>query len=282
MAVFFTAASSQSLVNSTPAVLDYPITVGCWFNQTNAAGTQTLWSLCDTGVTNHYLVLSMTTSILAGAAAGGTQNNAATAALPGTGRWHFVIARFVSSTNRHLCAIFSNGVFSHGSTVTARAPAGLDAMGIGSLNHSTPTNFFSGLIGEIWYTNTDIQADGVQLNDATLYQLAFGGPFSLPHIAKDIIEYRSLRKAPVSDADEIGEVFHGRGQQIWTNTNGVTIGHHPPLPYWYKKPPNLEVPTWRTLLRMQNWGDTPPPPPWPPESDFAQPELYVTRGTQRF
>lgn len=113
----------------------------------------------------------------------------------------------------------------------------MDAMAIGSQASATPTEFFDGRMAEIWYTNTDIQADGLQLQDALLRQLAYGGPFSVPHIAKDIVEYRSLRVHPDSRGDQPSEVYHGKfGRQIWTNANGVTAGPHPPLPYWYVKP----------------------------------------------
>lgn len=85
-----------------------------------------------------------------------------------------------------------------------------------------------GQIAEIWYTNTDIQPDGAQLQNSTLRQLAFNGPFSLPHIAKDIVEYRSFRSRLDSRQDTPEEVYHRGLRQTWTNTNGVTLGPHPP------------------------------------------------------
>lgn len=88
----------------------------------------------------------------------------------------------------------------------------------------------------MWYTNTDIQADGEQLQDSTLRQLAFGGPFSLPHIARDIIAYRSFEDCLDSSQDRPGSVYHRGARQVWTNTNGVTLGPHPPAAIWYDKP----------------------------------------------
>jgi hypothetical protein len=98
---------------------------------------------------------------------------------------------------------------------------------------------FDGNVAEFWYTNTDIQPDGAQLDGNLLRQLAYGGPFSVPHIAGDILEYRSFRKVIESDQDEaVGDEVYwgGAGRQVWTNTNGVTRGPHPPLPGWYRKP----------------------------------------------
>jgi hypothetical protein len=110
-------------------------------------------------------------------------------------------------------------------------------------------------ISEFWYTNTDIQPDGAQLNDDLLRQLAYGGPFSVPHVAANLIEYRSFRKVIESDQDEAvgdGVYWGGAGRQVWTNTNGVTRGPHPPLPGWYAKP-NRTILTWQNQARTYNW-----------------------------
>jgi hypothetical protein len=65
MAAFFNAASTQYLNNASPAVLDYPFTVGMWLNLT-AANTvvRQLFALSDTGTTNNYLSLQMTAAEL--------------------------------------------------------------------------------------------------------------------------------------------------------------------------------------------------------------------------
>lgn len=108
-------------------------------------------------------------------------------------------------------------------------------MGLGTDGGGTQP--FTGRLAEFWCTNTDIQADNAQLQDWMARQLAYGGPFSVPHIVKDIVEYRSLRVFPESRGDRGTEVYHGKfGRQTWANTNGVTTGPHPPLPYWYVKP----------------------------------------------
>jgi hypothetical protein len=85
-----------------------------------------------------------------------------------------------------------------------------------------------GKIAGLWYTNTDIQADGGQLQERTLRQLAFNGPFSLPNIAKDIVEYRGFRSSLASRQDDPSEVYYRGTPPVWTNVNGVTLGPHPP------------------------------------------------------
>lgn len=241
MAAIFTAASTQYLTNSAPPITGYPATVGCWvYLAALGVVNRTIWSVSDTATTNNFyrLVMSSGEVLRAGAAAGGTEVNAALTTALVVDSWHFVVARFISSTNRKIAGLFPTGAIEHGTIATARAPTGLDTMGIGILSTSAgATEPWSGGIGELWYTNTDIQSDGAQLLDSTLRQLAYGGPFSVPHIAKDIIEYRSFLKYPSSEGDDPSEVFHGAlGRQTWTNTNGVTTGRHPPLPYWYVKP----------------------------------------------
>ena len=80
----------------------------------------------------------------------------------------------------------------------------------------------------VWVTNTDIQADGAQLQNSTLRQLAMNGPYSLPHIAKDIIEYRGFRSRLDSSQDISEEVFYRGTKPAWSNLGGVKLGPHPP------------------------------------------------------
>lgn len=127
------------------------------------------------------------------------------------------------------------GVITHGQNITSVTPTA-NRMAVGALDGSSPTSFWDGGVSELWYTNTDIQADGLQLINDTVWKLAYGGPFSIPHIGASVIEYRSLRKHPSSDGDDPNEIFSSAGQQIWSNVGVATIGQHPPLPYWYVRP----------------------------------------------
>lgn len=241
MAALFTAASTQYLINSAPAVLDYPISVGMWINLAAVgASARTLWALSDTGTTNNYLMLRMTAGelISAVARAGGTESAASVATAITAGSWCFAVGKFLSSTERRSAVLHANGLVEFGSSAAARVPTGMDTMTIGALSTSGGiTEPWDGLIGEYWLLNADATvAPAAGWNADSIFQLAYGGPFSNPRLADKIIEYRSFRKYPSSEGDEIGEVYHGMDRQTWTNTNGVTISHHPPLPYWYEKP----------------------------------------------
>lgn len=239
MSALFTAASSHYLHNDASPITAVPFTAACWFRSTTvAAGAARIFTFTDTASTNNRFAISRDTNDLTfSAQAGGTEAIATVANLVAANQWSFIVARGISATNRRIAQLAHTGAAGHAQNTTSRAPGSVDRVALGSSAHSSPGNFFDGLIGEFWYTNTDIQADGAQLQDSLLRQLAWGGPFSVPHIAKDIIEYRSFRHGLVTDDDVHGDIHFGaKGLQRWTNTNGVARGPHPPLPYGYVKP----------------------------------------------
>lgn len=240
MAASFVSASSQYLINSTQPIVStgYPLTVGVWVNPTSFPNDGTVWAISDTGTTNNFIRGYFNTSGIPrlGAAAGGTENISAGSAVT-AGTWNFIVYRAISSTNRRIIILHANGTSSENQATTARAPAGLDNLTVGGHKTSAAaTDFFNGLVGELWLTNTDIQPDGSVLNTDTLWQLAYNGPFSLAHIAKDIVEYHSFRKDLSSDTfDSENDVLPILGETLG-NTGGAIVGPHPPLPYSYIRP----------------------------------------------
>lgn len=242
MAAEFVSASGQRLSSAAPLTAP-PFTVGAWvFPTTVAAGVAVIYSLSNSTLASNWLAISRNGAAFRITAQDGTATNTAFGTATANA-WHFIVGRFAAATNRKAAVLHPDGSTAFGSSVTSRTPTGIDVAGIGARNNGSIVELWDGSIGELWVAKADIQPDGAQLLDSTLRQLAYGGPFSVPDIAKDIIEYRSFRKHPASDGDEIGEVHHGAlGRQVWTNTNGVTIGHHPPLPYWYEKPGQRRVP----------------------------------------
>ena len=109
-------------------------------------------------------------------------------------------------------------------------------MSVGAFEFSTPNTFMNGRIAEFWYADADIYPDGaVNLPDAYIRQLAFGGPFSIPSVAKSVVEYRSFRAHTLTGEGQ--DVYFGpTGVKSWADVNGASVGAHPPLPYWYQKP----------------------------------------------
>lgn len=245
MAGSFVRASSQFVSRasvSLPAGL-YPFTIAAWVNPASIpAATMTAvgFHTSSSNVNFAYLGVTSTTGTPR-LTCQGTGNQATTTATGlTTGNWSFMLGRFINTTNRRLSVLHYNGVLEHAQGTTSVVLASQDTTAVGAFVGSANSNFFDGRIGEFWYTNTDIQADAAQLQDSTLQQLAYGGPFSVPHIAKDIVEYRSLRKHPSSDGDDGFEIYSSVGRQTWTNTAGVSIGDHPPLPYSYVRPGQIQ------------------------------------------
>jgi hypothetical protein len=239
MAGRFASASSQYVKNASSPLVStgYPFTMAVWVNLTTLQG-QTIACLAASGVDTQNLRIESgatgTFSVTAQVSAGSTL--ATTTGVAATGEWTFVVGRFISATNRWIDVLFAKGAPEHVQATTSRAPTSLDTIGIGGRISLTPALFLSGLVGEFWYTDTDIQPDGLALNDVTLRQLAYGGPFSMANIVKDIVEYRSLLKALTSNGDDPAEVYSRGVPRVWTQSGVPTVGPHCPLPYSYKKP----------------------------------------------
>jgi len=241
MSAFFASASSQKLTNAAPLITAMPFSVGFWVYPTTTGTLRYFWSLADTAAATNYHAIGQGSSNLwrleqtDDATPISAENGTVTA-----NQWAYVVARFISATSRLMSVWQFNGSIANLANTTNDSPAGIDTMALGCLNHSAPANFFDGRIAEFWCTNTDIQANGGTMQAPLLHQLARGGPFSVPHIAKNIVEYRSFRKHPlVGDAEDIH--FGASGVQNWTNTGAVTTAPHPPLPYWYRKPKEVAV-----------------------------------------
>jgi hypothetical protein len=237
----FVSVSSQYIKNAAPSLVStgYPLTMAAWINPADFSNSTLFGFFSSGGTTNYVMLFKGSSGWSIAANDGSSSNNAATGAAT-TNVWYFIVTRWVSSTNRWLDILNSDGSTAHSQGTTSKAPTGMNQLGVGARVYSTPDSFSNALIAEFWYADADIQADGGQLDDNLLRRLAYGGPFSVPHIAKDIVEYRSLRKALTSDSDDGNEVYARNGVQTWTQSGSPTVGPHCPVPYWYVKPRQTE------------------------------------------
>lgn len=254
MSANFTLASSQYLLNSAPPFTGPPFTVGAWVKQADTNAGKIVWSLVDgTSATANGWEIGFGLSHAMQTMVAGTTTTLSTGG--GTTAWTFILARWISSTNRQLTVLRSDGGLGVASSVTSLVPTVTpNRSAIGARVILTPDNFFNGSIAELWWTNTDIQPDGGATNSDIFRQLAYNGPFSIPHIAKDIVDYRSLRTLG-SDQDDVSDYFTGNNvRQIWVNTNGVTLGPDVPVSSLYVRPndSNLLTPRW-----FRSYPDTP-------------------------
>lgn len=248
MSAFFVGANTQYLVNSSPTLAStgYPFTVGMWYNLTAVgAVTRTLFAFSDTGTTNNYLRIIMNSSeaMQAGARAGSTESQSTAIGAVVAGTWAFIVVRFLASNNRRIMVLDRAGLVSSTASVTSRAPTGLDTMTIGALSTSGGiTDPWDGAIAEYWLANADIYPDVIDLDQYFFRQLAYGGPFSIPLVAKNIVEWHSFRCGPDTTFDNLDETYFGTyAPPNWVNTNAVSLGPHPPLPYWFQKPTDTSL-----------------------------------------
>lgn len=239
MSIQFAKASSQKIINTATPITAVPFTVGFWFRFTVLGAVETPWGIFDTASGNNYFELYKDGSnkMRFSTAAGGTAAAATSAVNIVAASWTYIVLRGISATNRRMAILHPTGATEHLQNTTSRTPSSLDTHALGCENYNSPDSFFGGNVAEFWLAKADIQADGAALQDWMLRQLAYGGPFSVPHLAASIVDYQSFRQGISSDRDSYGEIYSGSaGRQIWTPTNTPTMGPHPPLPYWYVKP----------------------------------------------
>ena len=219
-------AAAGSFTWPTP-ITARPYTIGLWFYPTSAAANMYIWAIGNSGTgNNQYAVRSVSAQwrlMIADAnpdyADGGTLT---------VNKWHYIVARFISNGNARMHVLEYNGVITNILNSSGRNQATPNRMGLGHAVESSGGSSGQGMAAEFFYTNTDIQADGGVLSPSTLRQLAFRGPWSIPHIAKDIIEYHSLRKDYLNDMVPVKF-----GLRAWAQTGTVKVGQHPPLAAGY-------------------------------------------------
>lgn len=246
MSGLFVGANTVYLRNAAPKITDYPFSAGAWVNLA-AVGTvnRNIFSLVDTGTTNNYLHIRMSNAELLGVAAqaGGTSATASVATALTANTWNYVVGRFISSTNRRISVLFSTGAIEHASDNLSRAPTSLDNLQIGhTIGGSQISSGWDGYLAEIWYAAGDVQPNSAANTDASLLrQLAFYGPFSVPHLAGNIVEYLPFRSSvPTGDRySEPGYYFAEMPRPTWTIGFGaaaVTLAPHPPYVNKYVLP----------------------------------------------
>jgi hypothetical protein len=237
MGALFVNASDTYLSTANTLLTAYPFSVGYWVYPTGSAVFRAHFSVGDPTTGSQYIQVGQNDSNQAelALAAGGAVDRAVTGTFI-LNSWNYVVARFYSATSRRIDLLSATGIATSQTDATNRAfPTGATTITVGNYAGSSTTLHHDGLIAEVFYTSSTIQADAAALNVPMLRQLAYGGPFSVPHVASEVSEYRSLRSDPILN-DPRDNYIRNSNWQAWTNNNGVTLGPHPPLPYWYVRP----------------------------------------------
>ena len=239
MALRLTSASSMRLFNAAPVLASggYPLTIGLWFKCFSTGATMA--SFADNGTTTNFIEIAFSGS---GPAASVNDGSGVASAVSANNvvalEWHFVLARFINSTNRWINHINRAGAVSSVQNTTSKAPTGLDNISVGARGASTPTSFFNGAIGEFWYLDSDLAADpAAAIPSEFLMEIALRGPFILPNSIDNIVEWRGFRQSTGSDTDTMYDVFSRVGRQTWQySATPPILTDHPPLSTGYVRP----------------------------------------------
>jgi hypothetical protein len=226
------AGSSLSCFNTTFAGIKpaYPFSLGFWWYITSLASNQTIWTTAlSSAVTEFHETYQDSTGHFVTRVG---SNFTATATAGSVSRWYYVISRYISATNRRTTVLLPlESTVDEAQNVTSNTPAStFDRECILCQLQSSP-GFASGIVAEMWRTDTDIQADGAALLLPTLFQLAYKGPWSISSIAERIVWYKSLRQSIADTSDTIDDPSFARnGRAGWgTLANNLLQAPHPPL-----------------------------------------------------
>lgn len=238
MAALFNG-SSQYYNNTSPPITGVPFSVGFWAMFTTAGTTTALFTLCNNSTLGDNFAIRKDTAnkILMRANVGTSAADVTVATADTINTWFYVVARFISATNRKMAVLHSDGLIEHAASGVTKTPPGVNELLIGAVRTSGGVSlYWPGRIAEMWWTNADIQPDGAQLDDSLVRQLAYHGPFSVPKIVPNLIEYHKMRRSSPAEFFN-SEDYYGRfGPQLWTDNGSVKRANHPPLPYEYTRP----------------------------------------------
>jgi len=235
MALFVTGSSTR--LAATAAITGTPMTAAGWLKPRTISQDQNWYAVTASANSTNYMACYIASGNAFGAESGSF--NGAEAGTAVVNAWHFVLCRFIGSTNRRISVLLPDGSTAHAQNTGTGATTGLNQQDLGCFRGNSANSFFDGDIAEWWTCNSDIVEGNGQTSDQLLRKLAYEGPFSIARVAAVLVEYRRLSVTLGSDTDKMGECYWGMGgfgRTIWTNTNGVTIGHRPPLSPLYKRP----------------------------------------------
>jgi hypothetical protein len=238
VSVSLVAGSSQYLQASSVGFTTLPLVVGAWVRLTAVANaTRRLWAISNTASTDSRSLYMTNAEVLGIQTTGTATGSCTTSTAISAGVWNFVVGRFITNTNRRASVLHGNGLVEHAVNTTNSSQSGLNAEFIGArqISGAAASDFWNGEVAELFICDADIYDAAADLPDSLVRQLAYGGPFSVPHVAASLFEYRSLRDS-LADGCGAQDNYLRQGVKFWTPTASPLLGVHPPLPHWYERP----------------------------------------------
>lgn len=167
MALSFDGSNDEAQTAAVP-VSNYPFTIACWFNANNVTANGALAGICDDSGTGNFHMLEASGAqagdpVSAYTQAGGAGGRNSTSTSYSASVWNHGAGVWASATDRR---VFLNGG-GKATQATSRAYGTPNRTFVGSLHHSSPTEFFPGRIAEVGFWNA-------ALTDAEINALARG------------------------------------------------------------------------------------------------------------
>lgn len=242
-----TGTSKHGLVNNaTPVNSWYPYSMGCWYKPDVTNQTGLALSIGNTGISRDAISVGMKTGQFYINADNGTQFSDLNTSFSSTNTlWAYMVARFISATNRRLSFWHESGNYQKMSDAT-NVPAGtaFNQMAIGFRNDQQANITFQGSIEHVWFADSDIAPDSAaDLPDSMFFQMAYHGPTSIPGLATKLIDYLPLTGGidPVGGRIHNGnQFFRGKyGFQEWVPaiTTAMSVSSGERSPYLGKSGP---------------------------------------------
>lgn len=253
MGAQFISGSNQIIAHDSIAPIGLPFTMACWACPIGTFGSnRAIIALANKANIQNYFYLGTTTTSKfdAHTTTGGTGVTTASNTTAVLNSWYFILARYVTTTNRWIVVYDpSTGLVDQVQTVTSNAPiVGTLAVSIGGIRGSTIFLPSWAWVGEAFYTDAELPFDpAAALPAEWVRKLALEGPFSLPLLSDDIVEYKSLLSgcatAVQTEQQSIGESYSRIGLQTWANPYTAAsvplIAPHPPISSNYVRPSQI-------------------------------------------
>lgn len=215
MAYSFTATSSQSLSTTSSPLTIHPLTMSCWFYNSDVPVNRCCMSVGNSAATSfHSIILNLTSrsvscitnvsGTVASANNGGTDSYS-------FNTWNHLCGVINSSTTRN---VFLNGINVGSNTSVALTPTGLNSVTVGG-------RWSSGNIGQL-YTG--------RLAEAAVWNTALTSD-EIASLADGISCYLVRPQSLVFYAPIVRNLVDVRGGLTITNNNGATVTDHPRIYY---------------------------------------------------